>query len=280
MSQNRKNVATPEVFRCLRGFFDELYDVYTRREYVPPDPVEALYVYDDPRDREIAGLVASCLAYGRAASISKSVAKILGPLSLYPREALLSLGKGDLCRLYSGFRHRFTSGDAMAALLSGATNVVREFGTLGACFRSMFGESGELEGAAGAFVREIRRAGGLEDAFLLPDPADGSACKRLFLYVKWMVRRDAVDPGGWDDIPAYSLMMPVDTHIFHIGRELGFTTRSQADLRTCREITNAFAKISPEDPTKYDFCLSRFGIRSDLEIGDLLAGCAALTGPR
>ena len=114
----------------------------------------------------------------------------------------------------------------------------------------------------------------MQDSFLLPSPADGSACKRLFLYIKWMSRRDAVDPGGWAGVPPSSLMMPVDTHIFRIGRTLGFTSRSQADLRACREITQAFAAICPEDPTKYDFCLSRFGIRSDLKMEHLLATCA------
>ena len=114
----------------------------------------------------------------------------------------------------------------------------------------------------------------MQDSFLLPSPADGSACKRLFLYIKWMSRRDAVDPGGWAGVPPSSLMMPVDTHIFRIGRTLGFTSRSQADLRACREITQAFARICPEDPTKYDFCLSRFGIRSDLKMENLLATCA------
>ena len=72
MTKERKDVPDPEAARCLRVLFDELYDAYTRREYVPPDPVEVLYAFDDPGDREIAGLVASCLAYGRAASITET----------------------------------------------------------------------------------------------------------------------------------------------------------------------------------------------------------------
>ena len=274
MAQERNNVPDPEAARRLRVLFDELYDAYTRREYVPPDPVEALYAFDDPGDREIAGLVASCLAYGRAASISRSVSRVLSPLSPAPRKALCAMTDRDLRELYAGFRHRFTSGDSVADLLRGAARAIGERGSLGACFHAALAGGSDIVRATETFVSILRKGGEMNDSFLLPSPADGSACKRLFLYIKWMSRRDAVDPGGWAGVPPSSLMMPVDTHIFRIGRTLGFTSRSQADLRACREITQAFAAICPEDPTKYDFCLSRFGIRSDLKMEHLLATCA------
>ena len=104
---------------------------------------------------------------------------------------------------------------------------------------------------------------------LLAAPVDGSACKRLLLYLKWMVRHDEVDPGGWTVFSPKDLIMPMDTHIHGIALRLGLTKRKQADLKTAVEVTEAFARLTPEDPTRYDFVLSRFGIRSALKIQGL-----------
>jgi uncharacterized protein (TIGR02757 family) len=101
--------------------------------------------------------------------------------------------------------------------------------------------------------------------FLIPTPDRGSACKRLNLFLRWMVRRDDVDPGGWDGVPPSKLVVPLDIHMHRIALTLGLTERKQADLRTAIEITEAFRKLSPSDPVRYDFVLTRFGIRKDLD---------------
>lgn len=80
-----------------------------------------------------------------------------------------------------------------------------------------------------------------------------------------MVRRDDVDPGGWDDIPRSKLIVPLDTHMHKTALALGFTNRKQVDLKTAVEITEAFKEIEPYDPVKYDFVLTRFGIRKDMD---------------
>ena len=108
---------------------------------------------------------------------------------------------------------------------------------------------------------------------LLPDPDRGSACKRLHLFLKWMVRVDAVDPGGWTVLPPSALVVPVDTHMHRIGLALGLTERGQADIRTALEMTEAFSLVRPDDPVRYDFALTRFGIRPDLDMEALLSFC-------
>jgi uncharacterized protein (TIGR02757 family) len=94
---------------------------------------------------------------------------------------------------------------------------------------------------------------------LVSDPGKKSACKRLFLYLRWMIRRDAVDPGVWNQ-DSSRLIVPVDTHMLKFGRILGLTERNQPDLKTALEITEGFRRISPEDPVRYDFSLTRLGI--------------------
>ena len=95
---------------------------------------------------------------------------------------------------------------------------------------------------------------------LVPHPAKGSACKRLHLYLRWMVRRDAVDPGGWNGVPTAKLIVPLDTHMHRIGLGLGLTARRQADMRTALEVTRGFARHAPHDPVRYDFALTRLPI--------------------
>ena len=116
------------------------------------------------------------------------------------------------------------------------------------------------------FVRNLTADGKQKTGHLVPDPQRGSACKRLNLFLRWMVRKDRVDPGGWEEVPASKLIIPLDTHMHRIGCIFGFTERKQADLRTAMEITEGFRDIRPEDPVRYDFALTRLGIRDDLDL--------------
>ena len=111
---------------------------------------------------------------------------------------------------------------------------------------------------------------------MLPCPSRGSACKRLNLYMRWMVRRDDIDLGGWDRVPASKLVVPLDTHMHRIALAFGATRRKQANLRTALELTAAFRAIAPDDPVRYDFALTRFGIRSDMDVEAFLRQCGRM----
>ena len=260
--------AVPPGLARLRPFLDGLYFVYNRRELIHPDPLLFLYRYNNPLDREIAGLVASSLAYGRVAQILKSVSRVLDPLGPRPHR-FLSAYPGELSRILEGFKHRFTTAGEMENLLANAARAQREHGSLEGllchCLERSHDLLSALDGFSDALSPERR---GFP---LLTAPRDGSACKRLFLLLKWMVRRDDVDPGGWKVVAPRDLIMP--THIHAIALKLGLTKRKQADLVTALEITERFREIAPDDPTRYDFVLSRFGIRSGLHaeaLSDLL----------
>ena len=216
---------------------ERLYRQWNRREHVAPDPLQLIYAYEDPVEREIAALLASCLAYGRVAHIVRSVSHALARLP-HPARFLASASDRLLRRAFRGFRHRFTGGGEIAALLLGARDVRECYGSLGACLAAGLRSSDDtIAPALSAFVREVTRRHPTVRRFLLPDPAEGSACKRLNLYLRWMVRRDAVDPGGWDGVPASRLIVPLDTHMHRIALALGLTRRRQANLRTALEVT-------------------------------------------
>ena len=260
-----RDAAHPGLVR-LKPFLDGLYFVYNRRELIHPDPLLFLYRYDDPLDREIAGLVASSLAYGRVAQILGSISRVLDPLGPRPHRFLIDHPKAPE-RLLEGFKHRFTTAGEMVGLLANAARAQREHGSLEGLLRHCLERSHDLLSALDGFsdVLSPERRG----FPLLAAPRDGSACKRLFLLLKWMVRRDDVDPGGWNVVAPRDLIMPTDTHIHAIALKLGLTKRKQADLVTALEITERFREVAPDDPTRYDFVLSRFGIRSGLHADDL-----------
>lgn len=256
-----------------QGNLCDLYDTYNRREYVHPDPLEFLYDYQDVRDREIVALVSSSLAYGGIKQILKSVATALSPIP-GPAEFIRNSSRKDLEILYSGFKHRFTTGEELASMLFGVRSVLEKHGTLEACFVNFLKpEDDTILPALSGFVSELSSVFKGKPRSLLPSPVNGSACKRLNLFLRWMVRKDQVDPGGWDHVPQSKLVIPVDIHMHRISFMLGLTTRKVADMKTAIEITRAFRKISPEDPVRFDFCLTRLGIRDDLDPKQFLTAC-------
>ncbi|MHC5053695.1 MAG: TIGR02757 family protein [Planctomycetota bacterium] len=270
--------ATPPP-RALKPTLEALYRRLNRREYVHPDPLEFLYRYDDPRDREVVGLVASALAYGRVAQILRSVGDVLDLLGPRPARFVDKTSSDGLREALAGFRHRFTTGDELAAMLTGAARLAGERGSLGGAFAEFMSPGDEtVWGALGRFARELSSAAGLGRCHLVPSPERGSACKRLLLYLRWMVRRDAVDPGGWEGVPQRKLVVPLDTHMFRLCRAMGLTARRQANARAALEATAAFRRVAPEDPVRYDFALTRLGINPEVSARDFPAFERALKG--
>ncbi len=256
---------------------EDLYARSHRRSWVHPDPLEFLYRYGEVGDREVAGLVAAVLAYGRVGQILRSVSVVLDRLGPSPRDFLLGASMVRVRRTLAGFRHRFSTGAQLAGLLEAMRSVIRQYGSLQACFLTrLHQEDQTVLAALTAFVGRLDEAAGGLCGHLLPDPAKGSACKRYHLYLRWMVRCDEVDPGGWEQVGPERLIVPMDTHMHRIALALGATRRKTADLRAALETTDAFRTISPHDPVKYDFTLTRLGIHPAADEQAFLARCGVL----
>ncbi len=251
--------------------FESLYQRFNRREYVHPDPLEFLYGYDDIRDREIVGLISAGLAYGRVAQILKSVSFILMEMGPRPSDYLKENSFETMKTTFGGFSHRFATGEKLAGFLSGIKGVLKKYGSLEECFHAGLDKKEQtLFSGLSFFAEQIRTHCPICPGHLVPVPKRKSACKRFNLYFRWMLRHDSVDPGGWDSCSTARLIYPLDTHIYRFCRQLGFTQRKTADMTTALEITRAFGKISPQDPVRYDFSLSRLGIRDDLNFDCLM----------
>jgi uncharacterized protein (TIGR02757 family) len=249
---------------------ENLYRRYNRNQYVHPDPVELLYQYGDVKDREIAGLIASSLAYGRVNQILKSASYVLNRMTPTPYLFLKNSTHASMCKTFKNFTHRFARGDHLAALLQGAKNIIDRYGSLNNCFLHAITDEDRTVIPALDFFSAAFATQNCTPDHLIALPHRGSACKRMNLFLRWMVRKDDVDPGGWQGIAPSKLIIPLDTHMHKIGLKLGFTKNRQANMRTALEITSSFRQIAPDDPVKYDFVLTRFGIRPDMRIDSLL----------
>jgi len=245
----------------LKEELDRLYLYYNNRKFVHPDPLEFLYNYNDMKDREIVGLVASSLAYGRVTQILRSVSLVLAKMSPTPSVFLEKSSTTLLYRIFSDFKHRFTTGMELSCLLVNIKDVIMKYGSLNACFTTgLKKEDKTILTAALNFAKNLNASQKRRCSSLMPSPAGGSAFKRLNLYLRWMVRRDNVDPGGWDNISSSKLIIPLDTHMYRISLKLGLTKRKQADIRTALEVTDSFKRFDKNDPVKYDFALTRLGM--------------------
>ena len=252
--------------KLSKAKLDDLYELFNHREFVHPDPLEFLYNFPDLREREVVGLIAASLAYGRVAQILKSVSSVLGRMVPSPRSFLLKSSDKEIFSVLSGFKHRFTTREEMAYMLSGAKQIIEGHGSLYDFFSANFNQDDDtVLPALSALVDQLNISNPGKKNSLLPSPAKGSACKRLNLFLRWMVREDSVDPGGWSGIPPSKLIIPLDTHMHKISLNVNITKRRQADMRTALEITKAFRKVAPEDPIRYDFALTRLGIRKELD---------------
>lgn len=242
-----------------------------RAAAIARDPVEAPRRYAAPADQEVAGLLAAALAYGRADVFKPRLLALLAELGPSPAAFVRRFDPRRDGARFAGFAYRFHRPGDLGALLCGAGATLRDHGTLGARFAALLGREGALQPALGAFARELRERGATlaGDAMgparaldhLLPDASRGAACKRLVLYLRWMVRRDEVDLGAWAGVvrPA-ALVVPLDTHVSRISRLLGLTRRADLSWRTAEEITASLRRLDPEDPVRYDFALCHLGM--------------------
>lgn len=262
----------------LRYLLDRFYREYNFRERILHDPIEFPHRYKDPRDIEISGFIASCLAYGRVVLFKPVIEKLLYVMGNSPYAFLVDFDlKRD--RKFITFKYRFNETSDIVCLLFIIHQLLMKYGSLENTFKRHYkaddpnaengivGLAGEINSIDTAKVYgENLHPSGLTQFF--PSPVKGSACKRMNLFLRWMIRDRDIDFGIWKGVPKNKLVIPLDTHIARISKCLGFTKRAGADWKAAVEITEALKKFDSEDPLKYDFALCHHGISGVCRPGD------------
>lgn len=261
-------VASPGVRDGLKAALDGLYAEYNRADAIP-DPIDIVRRYPGRADREVVGFCASGLAFGRVASVLQSVERVLAVMGPSPAEFVRCFDPRHDGRAFEPLVHRWTRGDDLAALMLTMRRMTDEAGSIEAFFllgHDPFGtdveasiESFSTRALALAPAEARRRQMGVP--YFFPRPSTGSACKRLNLYLRWMVRRDAVDFGAWSGVSPSQLIVPLDVHVVRLGQCLGLTGYRSPGWKMASDITASLRRLDPADPVRYDFALCHVGMR-------------------
>jgi uncharacterized protein (TIGR02757 family) len=241
--------------------------------------VQIVRRYARPADQEVVGFCAAALAFGRVQSVLNTVnglAAVLGPSpAAYLRRFDPKAPHPELRAMV----HRWIRGADIVALLWILRQMLDQAGSIEAFFASGYAPDAIDVGDAlqsfstralaldlkSVYGRRVPARAGV--CYFFPRPSAGSACKRLNLFLRWMVRRDKVDLGAWTAIPAAKLIVPLDTHVIRLGRCLGLTTYTSPGWRMAADITASLRAIDPVDPVRFDFSLCHVGMMNACGFG-------------
>jgi uncharacterized protein (TIGR02757 family) len=251
---------------ALRRPLERLYRDFDYATRVERDAIAFPLRYPDPRDREVVALLTACLAYGRVDLFGRALDRVLAVMAPSPAAWVAAFEPGRDAAAFARFRYRFNRPRDLVAFCVAARDLLARHGTLEKVF--LAGDvtrEGRLAPALERFARAFLEAD-LAGVFprgrpsrgyrhLFPLPSRGGPCKRLLLFLRWMVRREAPDFGLWAGVDPARLLIPVDTHVENMSRALGLTRRRTRSWRMAEEITARLAAIDPADPVKFDFAL-------------------------
>lgn len=234
------------------------------------DPIQIVRRFADPADREVVGFCAAALAFGRVASVLQSIERLMAVMGPSPAAFVRRFDPKRDARGLKPIVHRWTKGDDLTALVLILQKMLTR-GSIEAFFLEGYDpEAADLSGAlesfsARALATDLRPAYGNRKprpgvAYFFSRPSCGGACKRLNLFLRWMVRHDAVDFGLWKNVPAAKLIVPLDTHVIRVGRCLRLTRYTSPGWKMAADITASLRELDPLDPVKYDFSLCHLGM--------------------
>jgi uncharacterized protein (TIGR02757 family) len=255
---------------ALKPLLDRLYGEFNYADSAA-DPIQIVRRFPRLDDREVVGFIAASLAFGRVASVLQSIERVLAIAGTSPADYVRGFDPVVAAPSFRGVVHRWTRGPDLVALLWILRQMLDRSGSLEQFFLEGVDEAaGDLGDAidsfstraraldlAQAYGRVPRRPG---VCYFFPRPSAGSACKRLNLFLRWMVRRDELDLGVWSRVPAAKLVVPLDTHVIRVGRCLRLTRYRSPGWRMAQDITTSLRRVDPLDPVKYDFALCHIGM--------------------
>lgn len=249
---------------------DRLYSEFNYPDSAT-DPIQIVRRFDRPADREVVGFVAASLAFGRVMSVIQSIERVLAIMGSKPADYVRRFDPVAESPAFATVVHRWTRGPDLVALLWVMRQMMDRSGSIEGFFADGFDSSADdIEAALDSFsnralaldlkaaYRRVPKRPGV--CYFFPRPSAGSACKRMNLFLRWMVRRDALDLGVWSRVAASKLIVPLDTHVIRVGRCLRLTRYTSPGWRMARDITESLRQLDPIDPVKYDFALCHIGM--------------------
>ena len=246
----------------LKEWLDELYDRYDSPDFIENDPIAIPHSFSKQEDIELSGFLSATIAWGNRKMIVRNAFRLMERMDRAPFEFTCHASEQELNRLCD-FTHRTFNGGDCIEFIRGLRHICRNYGSLGRFFETEYAANGDLRQVLSQFRTRFFEAEHRPHAEKHLSSIDrGAACKRLCMFLKWMVRNDSrgVDFGLWKTIPSSALYLPLDIHTGNTARALGLLHRRQNDWRAVEEVTEALRQLDPFDPIKYDFALFGAGI--------------------
>ncbi len=261
----------------LRSALDTLYDEFNADRGVS-DPIWIVHRYDRADDREVVAFIAAALAFGRVQSVLNSIAGMLQMMGPSPAAFVRAFDPARDRRVFDHLVHRWTKGVDMAALVWVMHQMIRQSGSIEGFFAEGL-PAGAVDVAEGlqsfstrALALDQKAVYGRAKpkpgvAYFFSRPSSGGACKRLNLFLRWMVRRDQVDLGVWTRVRPGQLIVPLDTHVIRVGQCLRLTKLKSPGWRMAADITRSLRALDPIDPVKFDFSICHLGMMNACGFG-------------
>jgi uncharacterized protein (TIGR02757 family) len=254
----------------LKPVLDQLYADFNHPDSAT-DPIHIVRRFQRADDREIVGFIAAALAFGRVSSVLQSIERVLAVTGSHPAGYVRRFDPRRDAAAFAGIVHRWTRESDIVAMLWLLRQMVDRSGSVEGFFLEGYDAgSDDIADAldsfstramsldlSAAYGRVPKRPG---VCYFFPRPSAGSACKRLNLFLRWMVRRDALDLGVWTRVSPAQLIVPLDTHVIRVGRCLRLTSYTSPGWRMARDITASLRLLDAADPVKYDFSVCHLGM--------------------
>lgn len=238
-----------EKYTAARGFFEVLYGMYNKKDYIKTDPIRFPHELDG--NTEFIAFTASCFAYGNMKAIQSFLFRYFDYAGTDP----FSLNTEPDDNLY----YRFQTSADVAAYSLFMKRVYEKYGSIGKLFETAGAYTVDTVDRGIKLLRSYMGEMTHGMNFLVPVPGK-SASKRLYMFLRWMIRSDEVDFGLWSHFDKTTLYMPSDTHILRMASNMGVIGRGESGRKAVDKVTAFFRELNPFDPAKYDFSITRLGI--------------------
>ena len=240
---------------------DQLVKKYETKEFFLDDPIGIPNKFNNKKDIEIMGFIASLVAYGRREIFIKKLNQLLGIAKNEPYNFIANFDP----KILGDFNYRFGKPEDFSQIFEILKNLYKNDGGLEELFK--YGYKNQINNnmfipVTDYFYSIAKNPEALGFKFMIPDARKGSAMKRMCRYLRWMVRKGEVDFGIWDFMPASDLLIPLDTHVARISREMGLLKRNANDFKSVVELTENLKQFDPKDPVKYDFAIFGYGVNN------------------
>lgn len=245
-------------------FLDELVNKYETEDFIKNDPVLFPHRFKNNKDIEIAAFIASIFAYGKREVFISKLNYLFDVMGDSPYNFVISFNEDN--HLLDNFDYRFSRGIDIVQILLILNQLYSSGESLESLFKHGWDSTGTIDGmlktAVDYFYSRVTLPVTKGFYHLLPNPAKKSACKRLNMLLRWLVRDGAVDFGIWSFIPKSELLIPLDVHVAKISKKLGLLSRKQNDFTAVKELTDKLKEFDPSDPIKYDFAMFGYGVNN------------------